>query len=39
MVMSLTLTDIGVTAFGGEKSHQFSFSCETGLVSKGTAEK
>lgn len=35
----LTLSEVGVTAFAGEKSHQFRFSCEFGLISKGTSEK
>lgn len=32
-------TDIGVTAFEGEKFHQFSFSCELDLISEETTEK
>lgn len=39
MDLSLMFTDTHVTAFGDEESHQLSFSCEFGLISKGTSEK
>jgi len=39
MDLSLMFTDTRVTAFGDGESHQLRFSCEFGLISKGTSEK